>query len=98
MKEYWVNVYEKDWGRCWEDKNECIRRGNNTHMTFQGPLKYRLHVREFKTKEAKELYQSLIGSKFNHRFTFKKDMKGHCYFEKKYDHNDYLNDIQDIYA
>ncbi len=60
MKEYWVNVYEplrvditpKMYGcghNNLKDAEYCVNLGMRKHS-------YRLHVREFETKEAKELY------------------------------------------
>ncbi len=49
MKEYWVNVYEFSLGNKYV--NEYIAKAVANKTT-----RYRLHVREFDTKEAKELY------------------------------------------
>lgn len=53
MKEYWVNVYKDDYIMgAYYSRESAVDFGDQ----LGGGIGYRLHVREFDTKEAKELY------------------------------------------
>lgn len=44
MKEYWVNVYEKDMGRIWITRKQCEFAYTKTDVAM-GKLLYRIHVK-----------------------------------------------------
>lgn len=54
MKEYWVNVYKGAIGSKYDTVEQAIALNPNAYIKKE--IKYRLHVREFETREAKELY------------------------------------------
>lgn len=63
MKEYWVNVYEgkylSDMLRLIGNKWKSAELSKNHINAGNRKLNCRLHVREFDTREAKELYLKL---------------------------------------
>lgn len=54
MKEYWVNVYGEDNELGMQFKTIAIAK--EFYKNGYKNINYRIHVREFETKEAKELY------------------------------------------
>lgn len=61
MKEYWVNVYDDNY--C-NPERKWYQKPSHKYTSY-GKVHYRLHVREFDTREAKELYLALKYPKYN---------------------------------